>query len=163
MTNIGYSDYFPDSQFQMHCLACLGKILPNDYFWALSRGSHKIRYAVYNHRMLIIYKHLQRVILKHPVCESFLHMKWLLVKRIFDMYIFSYVIFLVSLSLLVFIQYSPSFSGKLRLFISYHHPAYNAHYSTFFGATVLREVLDICPYSSLLVVATKKQGIMAIC
>ena len=37
------------------------------------------------------------------------------------------------------------------------------HYSTFFGATVLREVLDICPYSSLLVVATKKRGIMAIC
>ena len=37
------------------------------------------------------------------------------------------------------------------------------HYSTFFGATVLKEVLDICPYSSLLVVATKKRGIMAIC
>ena len=39
----------------------------------------------------------------------------------------------------------------------------NGHYSTFFGATVLKEVLDICPYSSLLVVATKKRGIMAIC
>ena len=37
------------------------------------------------------------------------------------------------------------------------------HYSTFFGATVLREVLYICPYSSLLVAATKKRGIMAIC
>ena len=32
MTNIGYSDYFPNSQFQMHCLACLGKILPNDNY-----------------------------------------------------------------------------------------------------------------------------------
>ena len=40
---------------------------------------------------------------------------------------------------------------------------YVGHYSTFFGATVLREVLDICPYSSLLVGATKKWGIMAIC
>ena len=29
MTNIGYSDYFPNSQFQMHCL---GKILPNDNY-----------------------------------------------------------------------------------------------------------------------------------
>ena len=37
------------------------------------------------------------------------------------------------------------------------------HYSTFFGATVLREVLDIWPYSSMLVVVTKKRGIMAIC
>ena len=32
MTNIGYSDYFPNSQFQMHCLACLGKILPNENY-----------------------------------------------------------------------------------------------------------------------------------
>ena len=31
------------------------------------------------------------------------------------------------------------------------------HYSTFFGATVLREVLHICPYSSLLVVVTKNE------
>ena len=67
-------------------------------------------------RDIIFYQnHLQRVILKHPVCESFLHMKWLLVKRIFDMYIFSYVIFLASLSVLVFIQYSPSFSGEHHL------------------------------------------------
>ena len=63
---------------------------------------------------IIVNTHLQRVILKHPVCESFLHMKWLLVKRIFDMYIFSYVIFLVSITTLVFIKYSPSFSGKIQ-------------------------------------------------
>ena len=30
MTSIGYSDYLPNSQFQMHYLAFLGKILPND-------------------------------------------------------------------------------------------------------------------------------------
>ena len=46
-------------------------------------------------------------------------MKWLLVKRIFDMYIFSYVIFLVSITMLVFIQYSPSFSGKIYSTNSY--------------------------------------------
>ena len=54
MTSIGYSDYFPNSQFQMCCLACLGKKLPNDnYMYCLmtvlarSRGSHNIRYALY--------------------------------------------------------------------------------------------------------------------
>ena len=46
--------------------------------------------------------------------------------------------------------------------VSYVHLLFIPHYSTFFGATVLREVLDICPYSSLLVVATKKRGIMPI-
>jgi len=36
----------------------------------------------------------QRDILKHPVCESYLHFKWLLVKKFFHAYIVFYTIFL---------------------------------------------------------------------
>ena len=36
MTNIWHSDYFPNSQFPMHCLACLGKILPNDNYYLMT-------------------------------------------------------------------------------------------------------------------------------
>lgn len=51
----------------------------------------------------------QRDILKHPVCESFLHMKWLLVKRYFSAYLAFYVLFLVSQTLYVFVEFSPAF------------------------------------------------------
>ncbi len=37
----------------------------------------------------------QRDILKHPVCESFLHFKWLLVKKFFYAYIVFYTVFLL--------------------------------------------------------------------
>ena len=49
VTNIGYYDYFPCSQFQISFLKCyiaLCGLLPCDYFFVLSRGSHNIRLAV---------------------------------------------------------------------------------------------------------------------
>jgi hypothetical protein len=54
----------------------------------------------------------QRSLLKHPVCESFLHMKWLLVKNVFTLYVMFYVIFLTCLTGYVFLEFSPYFEGK---------------------------------------------------
>ena len=53
----------------------------------------------------------QRDILKHPVCESFLHMKWLLVKNFFNAYLIFYATFLISITGLVFLEFSPVFEN----------------------------------------------------
>ncbi|TRY61220.1 hypothetical protein TCAL_02177 [Tigriopus californicus] len=49
----------------------------------------------------------QRDILKHPVNESFLHMKWLLLKNYFRFYVLAYCLFLFTFTALVFMQFSP--------------------------------------------------------
>ncbi len=49
----------------------------------------------------------QREVLKHPVCESFLHMKWDLVKNFFTSYLVFYLMFLIFLTTLVLLQFSP--------------------------------------------------------
>ena len=55
----------------------------------------------------------QREILKHPVCESFLHMKWLLVKNIFMFYVLFYVVFLISLTGYISVELSPYFERNM--------------------------------------------------
>lgn len=50
----------------------------------------------------------QRDLLKHPVCESFLHMKWILVKKLFSVYLVFYIIFLAATTCLVFVDFSPT-------------------------------------------------------
>ena len=52
-------------------------------------------------------------ILKHPVCESFLHFKWQLVKRIFYFYLFLYCLFLGAFTGLVLMNFSPNVSAHL--------------------------------------------------
>lgn len=49
----------------------------------------------------------QRDILKHPVNESFLHMKWLLLRNYFRFYVLAYCFFLFTFTALVFMQFSP--------------------------------------------------------
>ncbi len=48
----------------------------------------------------------RRELLKHPVSESFLHMKWLLVKHYFAFYLMFYTLFLISITSLVLLNYS---------------------------------------------------------
>ncbi len=50
----------------------------------------------------------RKEILKHPVCESFLHFKWLLVKRIFYAYLFLYCLFLLAITGLILMNFSPN-------------------------------------------------------
>ena len=54
-------------------------------------------------------------LLKHPVCESFLSMKWLRVKKFFYLYVFIYLWFLLSLNGIVLLDLSPMFQGLLIL------------------------------------------------
>jgi hypothetical protein len=51
-------------------------------------------------------------LLKHPICESFLHLKWLLVKNYFYTYVFFYLIFVVALSGVVLLDLSPLIKGS---------------------------------------------------
>ncbi len=51
-------------------------------------------------------------LLKHPICESFLHIKWLLVERYFYAYIIFYLLFLVSLNGLAVLDLSPVFEDN---------------------------------------------------
>ena len=50
-------------------------------------------------------------LLKHPVCESFLSMKWLRVKKFFYFYVFIYLWFLLSLNGIILLDLSPMFQG----------------------------------------------------
>lgn len=50
----------------------------------------------------------QRDLLKHPVSETFLHLKWLLVKHYFGAYLLFYIIFLLSITSLVLMNFSPT-------------------------------------------------------
>ena len=47
-------------------------------------------------------------LLKHPVCESFLHMKWIQVKKYFYTYFGMYLLFLISFNCMVFLDLSPN-------------------------------------------------------
>ncbi len=51
-------------------------------------------------------------LLKHPICESFLHIKWLLVERYFYAYIIFYLLFLGLLNGLAVLDLSPVFSDN---------------------------------------------------
>ena len=53
-------------------------------------------------------------LLKHPICESFLHMKWIQVKKYFYTYFVMYLLFLLSFNVMVFLDLSTSsiFKGK---------------------------------------------------
>ena len=54
-------------------------------------------------------------LLKHPVCESFLSMKWLRVKKFFYFYVFIYLWFLLSLNGIILLDLSPMFQGILMI------------------------------------------------
>ena len=43
-------------------------------------------------------------LLKHPICESFLHMKWIQLKKYFYSYFVIYLLFLLSFNTLVFLD-----------------------------------------------------------
>ena len=51
-------------------------------------------------------------LLKHPICESFLHMKWIQLKKYFYSYFVIYLLFLLSFNSLVFLDLSSSLKGN---------------------------------------------------
>ena len=51
-------------------------------------------------------------LLKHPICESFLHLKWLKVRKYFYSYVTLYLIFLLTLNVMVVMDLSPIFEGN---------------------------------------------------
>merc|ERR1711971_94915 len=46
-------------------------------------------------------------LLKHPICESFLHMKWIQVRKYFYSYFMMYLLFLLTFNSLIFLDLSP--------------------------------------------------------
>lgn len=48
-------------------------------------------------------------LLKHPICESFLHLKWLRVRKYFYAYVGFYLIFLLVLNVMILFDLSPIF------------------------------------------------------
>ena len=55
-------------------------------------------------------------LLKHPICESFLHLKWFRVRKYFYSYVFIYLIFLFALNGMALLDLSPVFQGKLLIY-----------------------------------------------
>ena len=51
-------------------------------------------------------------LLKHPICESFLHMKWFRVRKYFYLYVMMYLVFLLSINCMVMLDLSPMLEGK---------------------------------------------------
>ena len=51
-------------------------------------------------------------LLKHPICESFLQLKWFRVRKYFYLYMFIYIVFMISLNGLIILDLSPIFKGN---------------------------------------------------
>lgn len=54
-------------------------------------------------------------LLKHPICESFLHMKWLQMRKYFYSYFIAFMIFLLLFNCMVFMDLSPYFQGNFQI------------------------------------------------
>ena len=52
----------------------------------------------------------QKDILKHPVCESFMHLKWLMIRKFVYAYMIFYNLFLMALTFSVLLRHSPTSS-----------------------------------------------------
>ena len=51
-------------------------------------------------------------LLKHPICESFLELKWFRVRKYFYLYMLIYIVFMISLNGLIILDLSPMFKGN---------------------------------------------------
>lgn len=70
----------------------------------------------YNSREMLFLHNIVKAnkidLLKHPICESFLHLKWLKVRKYFYSYLALYLVFLLILNLMILFDLSPVFESK---------------------------------------------------